>query len=59
MTSRCKANPCCGDPYKCIVPLPQYRSGLWHMNKFEDVVSFEGSDVEANKPALKGQQHDK
>lgn len=31
--SRCKANPCCSDPYNCTVPLPQHRTGLVHLNK--------------------------
>jgi hypothetical protein len=30
--SRCKANPCCSDPYNCTVPLPQDRTGLMHLN---------------------------
>lgn len=32
MKNHCKANPCCGDPYECKVPLPQHRSGLWFHN---------------------------
>ncbi|MCJ8053815.1 hypothetical protein GB928_018320 [Shinella curvata] len=36
MTERCKANPCCGEPYgKCEIPLPQHRSGLWFHNTSE------------------------
>jgi len=30
--SRCKANPCCGDPAFCEVPIPQDRTGLYHLN---------------------------
>jgi len=30
--SRCKANPCCGNPHSCEVPLPQHKSGLVHLN---------------------------
>ena len=34
MTQICKANPCCGDPAFCSgVPLPQFPSGLVHLNK--------------------------
>lgn len=32
MKNHCKANPCCGDPYSCEVPLPQHQSGLPHLN---------------------------
>lgn len=32
MKNHCKANPCCGEPYACEVPLPQHRSGLWFHN---------------------------
>lgn len=32
MKNKCKANPCCGMPYECEVPLPQHRSGLWLRN---------------------------
>lgn len=35
MKNHCKANPCCGDPYECRVPLPQHRSGLWFHNSEE------------------------
>lgn len=31
--SRCKANPCCMDPYYCVVPLPQDKTGLPHLNE--------------------------
>lgn len=30
--SRCKANPCCADPYFCEVPIPQHRTGLYWLN---------------------------
>lgn len=30
---RCKANPCCGEYFNCVVPLPQHISGLPHLNK--------------------------
>lgn len=30
--SYCKANPCCADPFFCEIPLPQHRSGLYHLN---------------------------
>lgn len=30
--SFCKANPCCADPFFCEIPLPQYKTGLYHRN---------------------------
>lgn len=30
--SHCKANPCCSDPFFCEVPLPQDKTGLYHLN---------------------------
>lgn len=33
MRNRCKANPCCGEPYACEVPLPQHESGLPNLNE--------------------------
>ncbi|MFG1429404.1 hypothetical protein [Roseixanthobacter glucoisosaccharinicivorans] len=32
MSNLCKANPCCGEPYYCVVPLPQHRSGMPWLN---------------------------
>lgn len=38
--SRCKANPCCSDPYNCEVPLPQHASGLVHLNDRQPLSSL-------------------
>lgn len=39
--SRCNANPCCSDPAFCKIPLPQDKTGLFHLNKRENFVECE------------------
>ena len=54
MSEICKANPCCGNPVNCTVPLPQHTSGISHLNAARplsraehDVISERRRQVEA------------